>query len=134
KSAASTLWECWRGGSRIAQLPEESRPRDRGEGYAVQAEVARLSGQRVFGWKIAATSVAGQKHIGVDGPLAGRLLSERVLPPGAVVSLERNHMRVAEGEFAFRMARPLPPRQDPYSEAEVLAAVASLHVAFELPD
>jgi 2-keto-4-pentenoate hydratase len=134
QNAAHTLWQCWSTGTRIDQLPAACRPRDRAEGYAIQAEVARLSTQRVFGWKIAATSVAGQKHIGVDGPLAGRLLSERVLPPGAVVSLERNHMRVAEGEFAFRMARSLPPRQDPYSEAEVLAAVASLHVALELPD
>jgi 2-keto-4-pentenoate hydratase len=100
----------------------------------VQAEVARLSGQGIFGWKIAATSAAGQKHIGVEGPLAGRLLEKRAFDSGAEVSLANNIMNVAEAEFAFRMAGDLPPRRSNYSIAEVLAAVASLHPAIEIPD
>jgi 2-keto-4-pentenoate hydratase len=43
-------------------------------------------------------------------------------------------MRVAEAEFAFRIARDLAPRQAPYSVDEVLAAVATLHPAIEVPD
>ena len=43
-------------------------------------------------------------------------------------------MRVAEPEFAFRMARTLAPRAAPYAVHEVLDAVASLHPAFEIPD
>ena len=45
---------------------------DRLEGYAIQAMLANLSGQGIDGWKIAATSRAGQAHIAVDGPLALR--------------------------------------------------------------
>ena len=45
-----------------------------------------------------------------------------------------NEMRVAEPEFCFRMARDLPPRPSPYSVAEVLDAVATLHPAIEIPD
>ena len=33
------------------------------------------SAGNLFGWKIAATSEAGQKHINVDGPMAGRILA-----------------------------------------------------------
>jgi 2-keto-4-pentenoate hydratase len=43
-------------------------------------------------------------------------------------------MKVAEPEFAFRMARDLSARPTPYSPAEVAAAVAALHPAIELPD
>ena len=43
-------------------------------------------------------------------------------------------MRVAEAEFAFRMGVDLPPRPQPYSVDEVLAAVATLHPAIEVPD
>ena len=45
-----------------------------------------------------------------------------------------NHMRVAEAEFAFRMDQDLPPRSDPYTAGDVLAAVATLHPAIEIPD
>jgi 2-keto-4-pentenoate hydratase len=132
--AARILWDCWNQGTRIVQLPESCRPRDRSQAYAAQREVARLSGQRTVGWKIAATSAAGQRHIGVDGPLAGRLLSARVVEPGAVIPFEHNAMRVAEAEFAFRMARALPPRTEPYVLSEVLDAVGAMHVAIEVPD
>src|SRR5262249_2426108 len=45
-----------------------------------------------------------------------------------------NRMRVVEPEFAFRLGSHLPPRAAPYAVDEVLAAVASLHPAFEVPD
>jgi len=132
--AAALLWSHWTAGTRLPALPAGCRPADRAEGYAVQAALARASGQPVVGWKIAATSAAGQAHIGVDGPLAGRMLRDRVLGPGARVPLAGSTMRVAEVEFAFRMARALPPREAPYSLAETLAAVGSLHPSVEVPD
>lgn len=134
EEAARTIWSTWHANQRIEALPVECRPTTRSEGYRIQAQVARLSGQKVFGWKIAATSKAGQHHIGVDGPLAGRLLEKRVFRAGADVSLSNNIMNVAEAEFAFRMSRDLPPRKTPYSIDEVMAAVASMHPAIEIPD
>jgi 2-keto-4-pentenoate hydratase len=70
----------------------------------------------------------------VDGPLAGRLLRERVLGENALVSLNGNIMRVAEAEFAFRMGRNLERRNEDYRVDEVLDAVESLHTAIEVPD
>ena len=108
----------------------------------MQAMLEERSAGPLFGWKIAATSVAGQKHINVTGPLAGRLLHERVIDLSgqsgkaeeAELPFGVNHMRVAEAEFAFRMGRDLPPRGQPYSVDEVLDAVATLHPAIEVPD
>jgi len=132
--ASNLLWEHWTAGRRLAQIPESLRPSSRADGYAVQATLEQRSGGPLFGWKIAATSVAGQKHINVDGPLAGRLLKERAFESGATVPFGVNHMRVAEAEFAFRMGRDLTPQWGPFGVAEVVEAVASLHPAIEIPD
>jgi len=132
--AAATLWWNWQQLSRIKELPEDARPRDRAAGYAVQAKLAELSRQSVVGWKIAATSTAGQAHIHVDGPLAGRLLKNRVLTPGATVSLQGNLMRVAEAEFVFRLGRDLKRRAQPYEMPEVMEAVEAMHLGIEIPD
>ena len=51
-----------------------------------------------------------------------------------MLALAGNRMRVVEPEFAFRLGRSLLPRAAPYTEEEVMAAVASLHPAFEVPD
>ncbi len=134
EAACKTLWQHWHEGRRLAALPEEIRPSTRTDGYAVQARFEQLSTFPLYGWKIAATSKAGQAHIGVDGPLAGRLLRERARESGAEVPFGNNHMRVAEAEFAFRMARELAPRREPYRTSEVLDAVAALHPAIEIPD
>ncbi len=132
--ASDMLWDHWGQGRRMAALPDAVRPLTREDGYAIQARLERRSESPLFGWKIAATSRAGQAHIGVDGPLAGRLLRERAREGGSEIPFGANHMRVAEAEFAFRMAASLPPRTTPYSVMEVLAAVATLHPAIEVPD
>jgi len=134
RSAAAILWQHWQHSTRCDGLPAHCRPGSRAEAYAIQAEVAKLSGQSIVGWKIAATSRAGQQHIHVDGPLAGCLLSARSLEGNARISLAGNNMKVAEAEFAFRMGVALPSRLESYSVPEVLAAVASLHPAIEVPD
>lgn len=133
-SAARLLWGHWAAGTKLAALPAELRPATRASGYAVQAQLPLASGRDVRGWKIAATSTAGQAHIGVGGPLAGRLLQGQVGEDGAVFSLAGNGMRVAEPEFVFRFRADLPPRVRPYTVPEVLDAVAALHTGLELPD
>jgi 2-keto-4-pentenoate hydratase len=131
RAASDLLVRHWQAGTRLDALPADLRPATREEGYAIQAV---LDDAPLIGWKIAATSLAGQRHINVDGPLAGRLLAERVLEDGATVSLAGNAMRVAEVEFAFHFGQDLPPREGRYTVDEVMAAVDSLHPAIEIPD
>jgi 2-keto-4-pentenoate hydratase len=131
-AAAELLWRHWQAGSRIDSLPPTLRPTTRAEGYAIQARFETRSALPPYGWKIAATSPAGQAHIGLSGPVAGRILAEMVV--AEAVPLGGNGMGLAEPEFAFRLGRDLPPRAQPYSMAEVMAAVATLHPAIEVPD
>jgi 2-keto-4-pentenoate hydratase len=85
------------------------------------------------GWKIAATSTAGQRHIGVDGPLAGRLLAEMVHANGAVLPFGQNRMRVAEVEFAFLMGAELPLRPAPSDTGDVVDGGTALHLVIKVP-
>src|SRR5947209_20252330 len=112
-AASRILNDHWRAGTKLDALESSLRPRDRGEGYAIQAAIENHSSGKLFGWKIAATSEAGQKHINVESPMAGRILPETVLRDGGTASMAGNEMRVGEPEFAFRMARDLPPRPSP---------------------
>jgi 2-keto-4-pentenoate hydratase len=131
--AAELLWNTWQLGRQVNEVPSDFRPRTRDEGYAVQALLAARSPNPIAGWKIAATSAAGQKHINVSGPLAGRLLAERIHADGSTLSLTGNFMNVAEAEFVFRMARDLVPRDEPYSTDEVMQAVNDLWLGIEVP-
>ena len=134
EEASRLLVTHWREGKVLGALPDALRPQSRLEGYAIQAQLERLSAKPLWGWKIAATSSAGQKHIGVDGPLAGRILAEMVYPNGATLPFGASRMAVAEAEFAFRIGHAILPREKPYEIAEVLNAVAALHLGIEVPD
>ena len=134
QAASDLLCDLWTAGRCIDQLPPELRPATRADGYAIQAFIERHSSSSLFGWKIAATSAAGQAHINVDGPLAGRILAERVIGNSGECSLQGNRMRVAELEFAFKMKEDIYPRATPYMVAEVMERVATLHPAIEIPD
>src|ERR1700752_5060960 len=133
-AAAKILHDHWRGGPKMAGLDASLRPRARTEAYEIQAAIEKSSSESLFGWKIAATSEAGQKHINVGGPMAGRILAETVIADGGTASMAGNEMRVCEPEFAFRMATDLPARTTPYTVQQVLDAVDTLHPAIEIPD
>ena len=134
EEAGRIIHRCWMAGDVIDALPDTCRPRTATEGYAAQRALAAASGETVLGWKIAATSTSGQRHINVDGPIAGRLLASRVHHSPCTVAFGANRMAVAEAEFAFVMDVGLPAREETYTVEEVLAAVATLHPAIEIPD
>jgi 2-keto-4-pentenoate hydratase len=133
-AASKTLHHHWRAGTKFGGLDIAQRPTSRADGYLIQAAIEKYSSERLFGWKIAATSEAGQKHINVDGPMAGRILAETVIPDGGTADMAGNEMRVAEPEFAFRMRKDLPTGSTPYTTQQVLDAVDTLHPAIEIPD
>ena len=111
------------------------QPKSRAAGYAAQLALFEATGEAAMGWKIAATSIAGQKHIGVSGPLAGRLLSSRCMQPGATIILQNNLMRVMEPEFAFRIGSDvMSSSHQPLTTEQVMSHVKDLHLAIEIPD
>src|SRR5262245_35248742 len=110
QQAADILWSAWQEKRLLDALPEECRPRSLEEGYAIQDTIAARHGGEAIGWKIAATSAAGQRHIGVTEPLGGRLFAKFRHGDGARLPAGPLRMRVVEAEFAFRMAEDLAAR------------------------
>ncbi len=133
EAAAKILWDAWNSGDLIDDLPDGAAPKARAEGYAAQSAYARRTASVPAGWKIAATSAAGQHHINVDGPIAGRLLADRIYPPGSAISLRNNRMLVCEPEFGFRFGQTLPAGEI-YRDEDVMQAVSDMHLTIEVPD
>jgi 2-keto-4-pentenoate hydratase len=132
-SAAQALWRAWTSGQHLEALEPDVRPVDVDAGYAIQRALDALAGPPA-GWKIAATSTAGQQHIGATGPLVGRLYRSQARASGSTLSTGGAHTRSAEAEFAFMLSEDLPDKPDGIELDEVLAAVGSLVLAIEVPD
>ena len=134
RRAAGILWSAWQEKRLIDGLPADCRPRDLAEAYAVQAAMGELIGGPQLGWKIAATSRDGQRHIGVEEPLGAPLYRRNAFTDGDTLPAGLGNMRAAEAEFAFRLGRDLPGDAQPYGVAEVMQAADALYLAIEVPD
>ena len=134
EKAGDILWQARLAGQRLESLPSDCKPRTVDEGYEIQDRIAAQSGRSVLGWKIALTTEAGRRRLGVTEPLGGRLLEGFVVSEGERLNAGQMNMRAVEAEFAFLLGQDLRPRARPYDGQEILAAVADLHLAIEVPD
>jgi 2-keto-4-pentenoate hydratase len=134
KEAALVLLEARRTHTRVDAIPERCRPLTVDEGYAVQDALVALSGSRVVGWKLGATTPYWQRRASLTEPMAGRLLEDAVHHGSTSLPGDAFHLRMVECEYAFRLGRDLPARQEPYSREDVEDAVAAVHGCIEVAD
>lgn len=126
EAAAERLLSPRNGGPRIVDLPESLRPTTWQAAYAIQdALIARLG--PVVGWKVGAKDAAAE-------PFRAALTGQTVLLSPATVAHAGHAVVGVEAETVYRFDKALPPRERPYTEEEVLAAVGSIHAAIELVD
>jgi len=107
--------------NRIATLPEALRPKTIAEALAVQHEVAQSF--PIGGWKVGAPG--GTR-------MCGALPAETIQPSGATLAARNHPLRIVESEVAFRLGADLPAAGAPYSRADVIAALASMHPVLEV--
>jgi 2-keto-4-pentenoate hydratase len=121
--AADILMGVRGGGARIAGLGAAA-PATEAASWAIQREVLRRMDGRIGGYKCAAppgkpSSAAIMAAAGIrPGPAIW------TVPPGERIGIET--------EIAFRLGRDLPPRATPYTQDEVLDAVAAAFPAIEM--
>lgn len=125
EQAASILVTARQKGVLVERLPVEVLPANLDDGFAIQQEVSHQLGRRIAAWKcalpqpekvVAAPIYDADIHRGDVCRMSG--------PPRASVR--------AEPELACLLGRDLPPRREPYNEAEVLSALGHTHLALEL--
>jgi 2-keto-4-pentenoate hydratase len=123
---------------RIAELPEDCRPKDLSTAYQCQDELTGLLlkhyGGKIIGYKTACTNESAQKLLNLDGPFYGPLLSSFVHKSPAKLKTDNFFMRIVEPEFAFIMASDLAPRDKDYTREEVSEAIAAIMPSIEIVD
>lgn len=102
------------------RFPEELRPVDLDSALAIQARIGELLGETVGGWKCSVP--AGERT--VVAPLWKSTIHSGPKCPALSGSIEP--------EIAFVLAQDLPSRAEPYSEAEVRAAIGETRLVLEL--
>jgi 2-keto-4-pentenoate hydratase len=123
-------------GRSFGGFPDELRPRDTADAYAVQAalhealEAARPDGQA--GWKIGCTTATMQEYLGIHEPAAGRIRRSTVLAGPATVRHGAYVRPGVECELAVRLARDLGP--GPVDREAARAAIGSVLAAIEIVD
>jgi 2-keto-4-pentenoate hydratase len=128
--AAAEVWQAWTGHQVLDDLSPDARPADLAEGMAVQDALRPLAGE-TYGWKLAATSPAGQAKFGLDAPQPGPLFSRFRHESGDVLPGEGMVLRVVEAEFAFVLGTGIEAGA---TREQVLDAVSALHLAVEVPE
>ena len=128
--AAQLLIDARKQNQRI-ELPDSLKPQTLAEGYRIQDYVIQSIGTPQKGWKVAITSEALMLKVGVSEPVSGPLFAQWIHAAPQTIADGRPTLYGFEFEFAFKMARDLPPREQPYSRDEIEAAVESMHLAIE---
>ncbi|MFJ3464379.1 2-keto-4-pentenoate hydratase [Achromobacter spanius] len=110
------------------RLPAECRPQSLGQAFAVQQRTAELlrdtRQDSIAAWKSALPSPEKT----VVAPIYASGTADAAAGP---VAASTDVVRI-EPEIAFQLARDLPPRDTPYTEAEIDAAVGDARLALEV--
>jgi len=123
-----------RADARLVELIPEDTFASVEDAYRIQTELIAHSGGDVRGWKVTALAAADQMKYGASRPVAGPLLAPFVQDAPANVSRSSLITPLLECEIAFVLGTDLRPRDKPYEQAEIEAAIAAVVPAFELAD
>jgi 2-keto-4-pentenoate hydratase len=110
---------------KLAELPADLRPDTLAAAFAIQDATVEMLAEPVFGWK---ASFAADGEV-----LYAPLLRSVVFASPARVPAANAASLGVEAEIAFRFDRAMPPRERPYTRAEVADAVTAF-VAIEIVD
>jgi 2-keto-4-pentenoate hydratase len=108
------------------------------DAYAVQREYVHLltqsRGTNAAGYKIGLTTPRMQAMCGIDSPVAGVILKDRVHASGARIDASAYGRVGLEFEIAVRLSRDLVPAGNAPTIADVAAAVDGVCPAIEIID
>ncbi len=128
---ARALWEARIQGGVIA-VDGDQRPANDTEAYAVQSEVTALFDSEQVGWKLGATNAKVLELLGFERPFVGPLLAMHFHHMNDDLAVYPEHGPALETEFLVALTSDLPPRKEPYSDDEVMAAVDYVCPSFEV--
>jgi 2-oxo-3-hexenedioate decarboxylase/2-keto-4-pentenoate hydratase len=136
--AAQLLVQQRRSLTPISPLPDRLRPRDEGEGYAIQRESKRLLEDAglgpAVGHKIGCTTSVMQAFLGIPNPCGGNVHERGVLRGHARVPRSGFVRLGIECEIAVELGSDLSPGDRPFDRERVAVAVRAVMPAIEIVD
>jgi len=118
-------------------LPPEFAPATVEEAYAIQEDFVALRAKKLgaaVGYKIALSSAAMRRFVGVDSPQAGVMLLSTVRRSPARIRAADYLGLIVEFEIAVEMAEDLPAADAPFFRERVARAVGAVMPAIEIAD
>lgn len=131
---AEILAAARRDARQVADLEPALVPATAEDAYAVNGLVAQRLGWTPLGWKIAGTTPAMREKLRVATPIYGRTYRRFAAPSPARFAHAGLLDPLVESEFFVTLARDLPPRDAPWTMAEVEDAVAAVHAGIEVAE
>jgi len=137
EAAARALYRDHLERQKLEPLPDEIRPRDTAQAYAIQDRLQALyaeAGHALAGWKVALTTPVMQALVGIDHPLEGGIFADRVYV-GQARRKAADYVNIGvESEIAVRLGRDLGADGAPYDRNSVADAVEACMAAIEIVD
>ena len=130
--ASEIIWNAIKNEKRIVCLPKEIAPISRNDAYQIQKNYKVFTDYEHIGYKIAATSVDGQKHINVASPIAGMLFKANLFYDKESIKFSKYKMGVAEPEFVFKLSKDITKKI--YNNNNLITLIDEFYPAIELPD
>ena len=124
REASELLLQARRTVTPIPELPTGLRPTTLAEAYFLQ-DVMIVEMGAIAGYKVGAPSPEAT-------PLFAPMFDFGIASSGSLIGTHMRRLRGIEAEIAFLIGHDLPPRTEPYTREEVVAAIASAHPAVEL--
>jgi 2-keto-4-pentenoate hydratase len=118
-------------------VPTEQRPSTIEEGYRVQRavhEVLDASGNRLVGYKVGATSIAGQKAFGLNEPTYAGMFAQGQSPDLASALPANLIAPSIECEVAFRLRSDIDVKSGDFSPEKIIEAIGGCYIACEVVD
>jgi 2-keto-4-pentenoate hydratase len=122
RQAAEMLAQARRSRTLLEDIPADIQPQHVEDAYAIQYAIANLLGP-IGGWKVGLPK-PGAAPRATPIPARYAIASGGRWPTTTPTRIEV--------EFAVRIGTSLPQRSEPYTHEEVLNAIGSAHIAFEI--
>lgn len=104
------------------------------DAYRIHAQTATLPDMAIRGWKVSALLAQDQTKFGVSGAIGSPLFASYFAQSPVTRALSRYIAPLFECEVAFLLGADLPARAQPYSRADIEAAIEAVVPAFEIAD
>ena len=128
--ASEIIWNAIKNEKRIECLPKKIAPTSRNDAYQIQKNYKAFTDYEHIGYKVAATSVHGQKHINVSSPIAGMLFKTNLFYDKESIKFSKYKMGVAGPEFVFKLSKDVT--QKVYNNSDLITLIDKFYPAIEL--